>query len=98
MTTADTAVVSREQYRTTVQNDEHASDALVRAVAVVEGCDQLDLPPLYDTVDPDAIDALFDPSSSRAVESERTLTIAYHGHEVTVSGDSRHTRVVVEDR
>lgn len=97
MTTADTAVSSRGQYRTTVQDNEHTSDALVRAVAVVEGCDPLDLTPLYDTIDPDTIDALFHPRSGRVVESERTLTITYHGHEVTVSGDSHHTRIVVDD-
>ena len=97
MTTADTAVVNQGQYRTTVQDDEHTSDALIRAVAVVEGCDPLDLTPLYDSIDPDTIDALFHPSSGR-VENERTLTLAYHGHEVTVSGDSHHTRIVVDDR
>jgi hypothetical protein len=97
MTTADTEVSSRGEHRTIVQDNEHTSDALVRAVAVVEGCDPLDLTPLYDSIDPDTIDALFDPTSGR-VENERTLTLAYHGHEVTVSGDSHHTRIVVDDR
>ena len=92
MTTADTAVVNQGQYRTTVQDDEHTSDALIRAVAVVEGCDPLDLTPLYDSIDPDTIDALFDTSSGHVV------TLAYHGHEVTISGDSHYTRIVVDNR
>lgn len=98
MTTADTAVVNQGQYRTTVQDDEHTSDALIRAVAVVEGCDPLDLTPLYDSIDPDTIDALFDTSSGHVVESKRALTLTYHGHEVTISGDSHYTRIVVDNR
>lgn len=35
------------------------SDAVVRAVADLADADLVDLPPLYEAVDPDALDALF---------------------------------------
>lgn len=97
MTTADTAATTRGgHYRTTAQDDEQVSDALVRAVATAEGCDPLDLDPLYHAIDPDTIDALFDPVGTQRAAGTRTLTIAYHGHDVTVTDDGHRTGVIVK--
>lgn len=58
------------------------SIAVVNAVAAAEGCAPANVPePLYDAVDPDALDAV--------VESldEGRLTFTYQGYEVTVGAD-----------
>lgn len=68
-------------------SDESLSEAVVRAVAAVSdrntaGEDPDDrLDPLYDAVDPDALDALF-----RRVDDSRTgaVEFAYCGYRVTV--------------
>ncbi|MFB6166293.1 MAG: HalOD1 output domain-containing protein [Haloarculaceae archaeon] len=58
-----------------------ASEAVVTAVADAEGVDPTDLEPLFDVVDPDALDALF-AGGDASVE----LTFNYAGYAVTVRG------------
>ena len=43
---------------------------VVEAVAAEEGVDPLDLPPLSDVVDTDALDRLFDPARRRAADGD----------------------------
>lgn len=65
---------------------------VVKAVADHEGTDPVGLvEPLYDTIDPDALDALFDGPSDR----HGKITFRYHGYRVTVHSDGR---VDVTDR
>ncbi|QLD91194.1 hypothetical protein HWV07_07185 [Natronomonas salina] len=40
-------------------SDESVSETVVTAVADAKGVDPLDLDPLYDSIDPDALDSLF---------------------------------------
>ncbi|WP_290819322.1 HalOD1 output domain-containing protein [Halovivax sp.] len=55
---------------------------IVEAVAEREGTDPLELTePLYDAVDPDALDALFE-----GLADDASLTFAYHGYRITVDG------------
>lgn len=65
--------------------NEHLSHAVVRAVADAEGVDPTELDtPLYEAVDPDALDALYR-------ENENSVTrmqFAYYGYRVTVHGDA----------
>lgn len=58
------------------------SQDLVHAVAAYRGVDPTELAPLYTSIDPDALNALFSPPRS-PVE----LTFRYEGLAVTVSGD-----------
>mgnify|MGYP000496680950 CR=1 FL=1 len=62
-----------------------ASDQVVKSIAEKDGTDPLDLPPLYESVDPDALDALFTPDSREPVLGKATFTHA--GYEVTVAYD-----------
>lgn len=59
--------------------------AVVEQVADRENVDALDLPPLNDVIDPDALDALFE----RPETAVDRLTFSYHGYEVTVEGPER---------
>jgi hypothetical protein len=63
------------------------STRVVRCVSDALDCDPLDLPPLYDAVDPDALDALV-PWPSRG---RRRLSFRFAGVEVHVAeaGDVR---------
>lgn len=56
---------------------------IVSGVATREGVDPLDLPPLYDAVDLDALEGLL------ATEStfDGTITFRYCGYDVTVDAD-----------
>ena len=45
-------------------SDEAISQRIIEAVADAKGVDPLDLPPLYDSIDPDALDALFSHGAS----------------------------------
>ncbi|WP_202979382.1 HalOD1 output domain-containing protein [Natrinema versiforme] len=56
------------------------SMAVLRKVSVEKGVDSTDLAPLYDSVEPDALDALFD----HGFDGE--LSFSYEGFRVTVSG------------
>lgn len=55
---------------------------IVERVADRENVDPLDLPPLHDTVDPDALSALF-ASPGKGPEN---VTFTYNGYRVTVEG------------
>jgi hypothetical protein len=57
------------------------SERIVWTVATAADRDPLELPPLYDAIDPDALDALVDRMS------DGTVSFAYAGYEVTVRSD-----------
>jgi len=59
------------------------TERIVEATTDVAGADALDLPPLYDAVDPDALEALYDRDGVDGPEVEFT----YAGCGVTVRGD-----------
>lgn len=61
------------------------SERVVEEVAGATGRDAVTLPPLYDAVDPDALDALVDGSS------DVQISFVYAGYEVTVESDQRIT-------
>lgn len=66
------------------------SEAVVRAVANARDADPTDLEPLYNAVDPDALDALFTDG-----HADDRIVFRYCGHEVTVYADGR---VLVDER
>lgn len=63
---------------------------MVEAVAAHEGVDPVDLKaPLYETIDPDALDALVGPTTPDDRRALRHVVFEYHGYEVrvTAAGD-----------
>ncbi|WP_276271025.1 HalOD1 output domain-containing protein [Haloarcula litorea] len=76
-------------YHYDLDRHERLSDGVVAAVAAVVGADPTAVPepdgltPLYDAVDPEALDALFSPGTDGHV------TFRYHGYEVTAYADER---------
>lgn len=69
----------------TPDRSEPLSQTVVEAVAMAESVDPLDLTvPLYDAIDPDALDALFQ-SGDASVDGY--VEFVYYGYEVTVTAD-----------
>lgn len=66
------------------------STAIIKTVAARADVSPQALPPLYESVDPDALDRLFVSSGDKT-----TVSIDYAGYEVVVTGDGR---VQVTDR
>lgn len=58
------------------------AERILTSVAAREGCDALDLPPLYDVVDTDALEGLFRSGGGDA--DAVTVTFDYHGYRITV--------------
>lgn len=66
--------------------DDGVSIAVVTAVAARRGVEPTELPPLYEWVDPDALDALFEPTTTGGPRRGR-LSFTYDGHEVVLECD-----------
>lgn len=75
--------------RTAADADEHV-ETIVREVAAVEGVDPIELPPIADAVDPDALAVLLSAGAGEDV----TVEFEYCGHCVVASSDGG---VVVRD-
>ena len=67
-------------------DDEPLSMRVVSAVAELTGCDPLALDRIYDRIDPDALEALFDPGPETS-RTEGHVRFRYGGCEITVYGD-----------
>lgn len=71
---------------TNVCRDGQVSETVVTAVAQATGVDPLDLDPLYNVVDPDALNRIFDSTGTSSPASvELSFTMA--GCQVVVRGD-----------
>ncbi|RKD93354.1 HalOD1 output domain-containing protein [Halopiger aswanensis] len=76
----------------TVADDESLTVQLVQAIADAADVDPVDLsPPLYDVVDPEALEALFAPTDGGTTRRGR-IEFSYAAYRVTVSvaGGSEH--------
>lgn len=69
------------------RHDEAVSDAVVKAVAAAERVCPVQLEPLYDHVDPEALDELFGPTRTGSRRSLGRTSFAYAGYHVTVHSD-----------
>ena len=63
--------------------DGDVSVAVITAIAAKRGVEPTELPPLYESIDPDALDALFAPTRTGGPRRGR-LEFTYDGHEVVV--------------
>lgn len=62
------------------------SERVLREVASEEGVDPIDLAtPLYDVIDPDALDTLFAADTSGDEQGSIQVEFNYHGYEIVVS-------------
>lgn len=76
-----------DQAQTTTARIENVSNEVVEMVAKIEGVDAHELlPPLYEVIDPEALDQLF-ASTPTAGGMEGQVSFSYKGYEVTVCGD-----------
>lgn len=62
----------------------------IRSRRDTDGAEHDALPPLYETIDPDALNALFD-SPDAASHSAVTVTFRYCGYDVIVEGPGQVT-------
>ncbi len=67
-----------------VASDESVSMAVVRAVSTASQTDACSLPPIANSLDPDALDALFEPTSDGSARSGARISFVYGGYDVTV--------------
>lgn len=76
--------------RFSIDPDATASEAVVATVADRAGRDPVSLPPLYDEIDPDALDAIFREGRPGRV------SFRYAGYEITVCGRDQVTVICEE--
>ncbi|WP_227373621.1 HalOD1 output domain-containing protein [Haladaptatus halobius] len=77
--------------RTALHEPEHRyepmTETIIEAIAEAADADATQLEPLYESVDPDALDDLFDRHSSASVPAR--VTFRHEGFEVVVEHDRR---------
>lgn len=64
---------------------ESTSNAVVRAVATIEGKEPMELSPLNRAVDPDALDALFDSGRFSTDRTDIHLEFSYAGYRIQLA-------------
>ena len=92
----DPSAASTPNKRYTDSFDPHVGpvETIVDLVARATGQSVFELPPLYDTTDPDALNALFSGSLDDGSESyPKTFEFTYEGFRVQVAGDGQVTVV-----
>lgn len=63
------------------------SEEVVSAVAAARGLDPTDLDPLFEAIDPDALDDLYDRNGWGRAQPSVRVEFTYCGCEVVVNGD-----------
>lgn len=64
--------------------NESVSMAVVRAVSTAEETEPCSIPPLAEQLDPDALDALFEPAAGGSPRSGGRISFAFANYRVTV--------------
>ncbi|ELY58956.1 HalOD1 output domain-containing protein [Natronolimnohabitans innermongolicus] len=67
-------------------SDQPTSLAVVERVADLEGTDPLSLPPLYDAIDPEALDSISQ-STAGGTQTGAAVRFTYCGYDVRVGDD-----------
>lgn len=68
-------------------NADRVSTLVLEALEEVTGTDQLDLPPLYETIDTDALDRLVASLDGTEGDGRAVLEFSYAGHCVRITAD-----------
>lgn len=68
-------------------SDEKPSLTVIDRIAALEETDPVELPPLYDAIDPEALDSLVDPPATDDSRTASTVRFAYCGYDVRVRSD-----------
>ncbi|AEH38199.1 HalOD1 output domain-containing protein [Halopiger xanaduensis] len=66
--------------------EESVSISVITAVAARRGVEPTELPPLYEWIDPDALDSLFEPTRTGGPRGGR-VSFVYDGHDIVVAFD-----------
>lgn len=74
-----------DSYHVACEDSELASTNVILSIAALEGVGPTELPPLAETVDPDALDRVF----SSSTEANGSISFEFAGYEVTVSSDGK---------
>lgn len=69
-----------------VREDEQVSEAVIRAVSEQENVDLQNVAPLYERIDPDALDDFFEPNYDGRVPTVTSVEFDYGGYTVVVRG------------
>ena len=80
----------QSEFECSFDADESPSHEGVRAIAAVKGVEPTGVDPLYDFIDPEALDAMFD-GTTEAGESDIRISFRVDDLEIEVSGDGRIT-------
>lgn len=72
------------------ERDASLSELLIDAVAETTGDDPTNMQPLYEVIDPDALDRLFEPTESESRRSSfGRVSFCFNGCDVTIHADGR---------
>ncbi|WP_231189283.1 HalOD1 output domain-containing protein [Haladaptatus sp. DYF46] len=63
------------------------SAAVVETTAQAASCDHQELGPLYDSIDPDAFDAILAPPTTKNTDTTTLISFMYAGYSVTVQSN-----------
>ena len=75
-------------YRTSFDSaDVDPSLAVVDVLAAISDSEPATLEPLYNSIDPDALDQLFESHDAAARTSDFSVQFAHAGHEIALSSD-----------
>ena len=80
----------RSEFECVFDVDESPSHGVVRAISAVKGVEPSDVDPLYDSVDPNALDAIFG-GTTEIRESDIRVSFRINDLEIEVSEDRRVT-------
>lgn len=73
-----------------IHRDQRASRRVIEAVSEATGKDPVDMQPLYEAIDPDALDQLFHSNTTRSPRAtDGYVAFQFEGRTVTVHGDGQ---------
>ncbi len=70
----------------TVRDGEHVSETVIRAVSEQDDVSLTNVEPLYERIDPDALDDFFDPTCNGRGSTAMSVEFDYAGHTVIARG------------
>ena len=86
-------------YTAQIDQSERMASAIVSGVAACTGRGVTDLPPLYNVVDPQALEKVFaSPLGSRHHSNDGRFVFTYAGCEIVIDGGDELTARLLEDQ